>query len=155
MAGTFSQIYIQVVFAVKGRNSLIASSWEEELYKYISGIVSNKEQKMLAINGMPDHIHFLIGMRPSCCLSDLVREIKKASNEFVNEKGLSKFKFQWQEGYGAFSYSHSALDNVIAYINAQKEHHKKKSFKEEYKDFLDRFQIEHKDEYLFEWIEDN
>lgn len=153
MAGTFSQIYIQVVFAVKGRESLIHSSWEEELYKYITGIVSNKEQKMLAINGMPDHIHFLIGMKPSCCLSDLVREIKKSSNEFVKEKKFSKFKFQWQEGYGAFSYSHSALDNVIAYINNQKEHHKKQSFKDEYKEFLTKFQIEHKEEYLFEWIE--
>ena len=153
MAGTFSQIYIQVVFAVKGRESLIHVPWEEELYKYITGIVRNKEQKMLAINGMPDHIHFLIGMKPSCCLSDLVREIKKASNNFVTEKNFIKYKFQWQEGYGAFSYSHSALDNVIAYINNQKERHKKQSFKDEYKDFLTRFQIEHKDEYLFEWIE--
>lgn len=153
MAGTFSQIYIQVVFAVKNRDCLILSSWEEELYKYISGIIRNKEQKLLAINGMPDHIHFLIGMKPSCCLSDLVREIKKSSNEFINEKKFSKFKFQWQEGYGAFSYSHSALNNVILYINNQKQHHKTQTFREEYKDFLTKFQIEHKDEYLFEWIE--
>ena len=153
MAGTFSQIYIQIVFAVQGRESLIFQDWEEELYKYITGIVQNKEQKMLAINGMPDHIHFLIGMKPSCCLSDLVREIKKSSNKFINEKRFSKFKFQWQEGYGAFSYSHSALDNVIAYIQRQKEHHKKQTFQKEYKDFLKKFQIEHKDEYLFEWIE--
>jgi REP element-mobilizing transposase RayT len=153
MAGTFSQIYIQVVFAVKRRESLIHPSWEEELYKYITGIVRNKEQKMLAINGMHDHIHFLMGMKPSCCLSDLVREVKKSSNDFIQEKKFSKFKFQWQEGYGAFSYSHSSLDNVIAYINTQKEHHKKQTFKEEYKMFLTKFQIEHKDEYLFEWIE--
>ena len=153
MASTFSQIYIQVVFAVKGRQSLIHYSWEEELYKYITGIIRNKEQKLLAINGVSDHIHILIGMKPSCCLSDLVREIKKSSNEFINEKKFSKFKFQWQEGYGAFSYSHSALDNVIAYIQNQKEHHKKQSFKEEYKAFLTKFQIEFKDEYLFEWIE--
>ena len=153
MAGTFSQIYIQVIFAVKSRDSLIHSSWEEELYKYISGIVRNKEQKMLAINGMADHIHFLIGMKPSCCLSDLVREIKKSSNEFIKEKGFSKFKFQWQEGYGAFSYSHSNLDNVIKYIMNQKEHHKKKSFKDEYMEFLKKFEIEFKGEYLFEWID--
>lgn len=153
MPGTFSQIYIQIVFAVKGRESLIHTSWEEELYKYISGIVTNKEQKLLAINGMPNHIHFLIGMRPSCCLSDLVREIKKASNEFVNQKKFVRGKFHWQEGYGAFSYSHSALDNVIAYIQNQKEHHRKRSFKEEYKEFLTKYQIEHKDEYLFEWID--
>lgn len=153
MTGTFYQIYIQIVFAVKGRESLIQSSWEEELYKYITGIITNKEQKLIAINGMPDHIHFLIGMKPSCCLSDLVREIKKSSNNFIQEKQFSKFKFQWQEGYGAFSYSHSALDNVIAYINNQKEHHNKKLFRDEYKEFLEKFQIEYKDEYLFEWID--
>lgn len=150
---TFSHIYIQVVFAVKGRQSLISRKWEEELYKYITGIISNKGQKLIAINGMPSHIHFLIGMRPTCCLSDLVREIKKSSNGFINEKKFSKLKFEWQEGYGAFSYSHSALDNVIAYIQNQKEHHKKKSFREEYIDFLTKFEIEYKEEYLFEWIE--
>lgn len=153
MAGTFSQIYIQVIFAVKGRESLITISWEEELYKYITGIITNKGQKLLAINGTQDHIHFLIGMRPSCCLSDLIREVKKASNEFVNQKKYSKLKFQWQEGYGAFSYSHSALDNVIGYIQNQKEHHRKRTFQEEYKEFLTKYQIEYKDEYLFEWIE--
>lgn len=153
MPGTFSQIYIQIVFAVKGRESLIHTSWEQELYKYISGIVTNKEQKLLAINGMPDHIHFLIGMRTSCCLSDLIREIKKASNDFVNQKKFVRGNFYWQEGYGAFSYSHSALDTVIAYIQNQKEHHRKKSFREEYKEFLNKYQIEHKDEYLFEWID--
>jgi REP element-mobilizing transposase RayT len=153
MAGTFSQIYIQVVFAVKGRESLIQQHWEEELHKYISGIIKNKEQKPLAINGMPDHIHLLIGMKPSCCLADLIREIKKSSNVFVNDKKLSKFKFQWQEGYGAFSYSHSALDSVIKYINNQKEHHKKQSFRDEYRDFLKKFQIEFKDNYLFEWLD--
>lgn len=153
MAGTFTQIYIQVVFAVKGRESLIQSGWEDELYKYITGIVRNKEQKMLAINGMPDHIHFLIGMKPSCCLSDLVREIKKSSNEFIKEKKFTKLRFQWQEGYGAFSYSHSALDSVIGYINNQKEHHRKQAFREEYMDFLKKFQIEFKDEYLFDWVE--
>lgn len=153
MPNTFSQIYIQVVFAVKGRESLIHASWEEELYKYISGIVKNKDQKMLVINGMPDHIHFLIGIKPSCCLSDLVREIKKSTNEFIKDKKFCKFKFQWQEGFGAFSYSHSALNNVIAYINNQKNHHKKQTFREEYKTFLTKFQIEHKEEYLFDWID--
>lgn len=102
---------------------------------------------------MPDHIHILIGMRPSCCLSDLVREIKKASNEFVDQKRFSEFRFQWQEGYGAFSYSHSALDDVIKYIQNQKEQHRKRTFKQEYKEFLTKYQIEHKDEYLFQWIE--
>ena len=102
---------------------------------------------------MPDHIHFLIGMNPSCQLSDLVREVKKSSNSFIKEKNFVPNKFVWQEGYGAFSYSHSALDNVIGYINNQKEHHGKKTFKEEYKSFLTNFQIEHKNEYLFEWLE--
>lgn len=122
------------------------------MYKYISGIVKNKEQKILTINGMPDHIHFLIGMKPSCCLSDLVREIKKSSNDFIKEKKFSKFKFQWQEGYGVFSYSHSALTEVIQYINNQKEHHKKKTFKEEYTEFLKKFEVNFNEAYLFEWI---
>lgn len=152
MAGTFSQIYIQVIFAVQNRNSLIKREWEEKLYRYITGIVQNKEQKMLAINGMADHIHFLIGMRPSCCLSDLVREVKKSSNNFVKEKKFTRYNFRWQEGYGAFSYSHSSLDKVIKYIMNQKEHHKKTTFREEYYDFLKKFQIEFEDEYLFEWV---
>jgi REP element-mobilizing transposase RayT len=154
MAGTFSQIYIHVVFAVQGRNSLIKAEWEEELYKYITGIVSNKGQKMLAINGAANHIHFLIGMKPSCCLSDLVREIKKASNSFIKEKKFTRFQFSWQEGYGAFSYSHSHLDNIIGYIMNQKEHHKKRSFREEYLDFLKKYEIEFDEEYLFDWNED-
>jgi REP element-mobilizing transposase RayT len=154
MAGTFSQIYIQIVFAVQNREAMISASWEEELYKYITGIVRNKGQKMLAINGMPDHIHLFIGMKPACCLSDLVREVKKSSNEFIAEKKFSKFKFNWQEGYGAFSYSHSQIDNVIQYITNQKEHHKRQTFHEEYLDFLKKFEIEFKDEYLFKWIED-
>jgi REP element-mobilizing transposase RayT len=152
---TFSQIYIQVVFAVKNRDALIATSWEERLYKYITGIVQNKEQKMLAINGMPNHIHFFIGMKPSCCLSDLVREVKKASNEMINENKLTKFKFNWQEGYGAFSYSHSQIDNVAKYVMNQKEHHKKFSFKEEYIDFLKKFEIKYNEKYLFEWIDEH
>jgi len=150
---TYSQIYIQIVFAVKNRKALISKSWDEELYKYITGIIQNKGQKMLAINGVADHIHILIGMKPTCCLSDLVREEKKASNVFIKEKKFTLYKFEWQEGYGAFSYSHSALDNVIAYVNNQKEHHRKKSFREEYKEFLIKFNVEHQDKYLFKWIE--
>lgn len=153
--GTFSQIYIQVVFAVKGRESLIIKSWEEELFKYITGIVQNKHQKMLAINGMPDHIHFLIGMRPSCKLSDLVREVKKASNSFINMKGFTPNKFAWQEGFGAFSYSHSALHNVITYIDNQKEHHKKMTFRDEYIEFLNKYQVGYEDQYLFKWIQND
>ena len=153
MPGTFSQIYIQVVFAVKNRNCLILPEWEERLYKYISGIVQNKGQKMLAINGMPNHIHFFTGMKPSCCLSDLVREIKKSSNEFINEEKFSRYKFNWQEGFGAFSYSHSHVDNVIKYIMNQKKHHHKKTFKEEYLEFLKKFNVAYNERYLFDWNE--
>ena len=150
MPGTFSQIYIQVVFAVKAGQKLIESSWEDELYKYITGIITNKEQKLLAINGVEDHIHILIGLKPSCRLSDLVREIKKSSSAFIRDKGFSKFRFEWQEGYGAFSYSQSAVPSVIAYIQNQKEHHRKVTFQEEYRDFMQKFQIEHEDKYLFD-----
>lgn len=150
---TYTQIYIQIVFAVQGRNSLIQTDWETELYKYITGIVRNKEQKMLAINGIPDHIHFLIGMKPTCCLSDLIREIKKSSNEFIKENKFTRLKFNWQEGYGAFSYSHSQLDTVIGYIMNQKQHHNKKSFKDEYTNILKEYKVEYNVKYLFEWIE--
>jgi putative transposase len=152
MANTYSQIYIQIVFAVQNRKALIDYSWEDELYKYITGIVQNKEQKLIAINGMPDHIHILIGMKPTCHLSDLVREIKKSSNIFINERQLSKFSFKWQEGFGAFSYSHSQLGNVISYIQNQKQHHKKVSFEDEYLEFLEKFEIDFDGNYLFKWV---
>ncbi|MEI7582244.1 IS200/IS605 family transposase [Runella sp.] len=153
MAGTFSQIYIQVVFAVKGRENLISSSWKDELHKYMSGIIKGKEQKPIIVNGMPDHIHAFIGLRPSMPISDLVRDIKNNSSNFINDKKLVKGKFSWQEGYGAFSYSHSQIQNVYDYILKQEEHHKKKTFKEEYLDFLKKFEIEHNEKYLFEWID--
>lgn len=152
MANSFSQIYIQIVFAVEHRNAMISSEWEAELHKYITGIVQNKGQKMLAINGMHDHIHIFIGMKPSCCLSDLVREIKKSSHDFIKDKKFSKNNFNWQEGFGAFSYSHSAIDSVISYVMNQKEHHKKQNFREEFIELLNKFQIEYSEEYLFKWI---
>ncbi len=153
MANSYSQIYIQVVFAVKHRDTVIKFEWEERLYQYITGIVQNKGQKMLAINGMPDHIHFLIGLKPDCCLSDLIREVKKASNEFINEHRLTPAKFYWQEGFGAFSYSRSQIDTVAKYILNQKEHHKERTFKEEYLQFLEKYGIEYNEKYLFEWLE--
>lgn len=151
MPGTFSQIYIQTVFAVRGRQSLIHQSWENHLYKYITGIVQSKKQKMIAINGMPDHIHILIGMKPTCCLSDLVREIKKSSNDYINYNQFCRSKFIWQEGYGAFSYSQTSLQDIINYVHNQKEHHKKQSFKDEYLSLLSHYNIDYKSEYLFEW----
>ncbi len=153
MADTYSQIYIQTVFAVKNRNALIGSNWEGLLYKYITGIVQRDGQKMLAINGVPNHIHFLIGMKPTCCLSDLIREIKKASVVFIKENKLSPNPFHWQEGYGAFSHHRSQLNNVHAYVMNQKEHHRKKTFQEEYLALLEDFKIEFKSEHLFDWID--
>ncbi len=154
MANTYSQMYIHFVFAVQNRDAMILAAWEERLYKYITGIVQGQGQKMLAINGMPDHVHFLIGMKPDCRPSDLVRDVKKSSTEFIQNERLSKFVFRWQEGYGVFSYSHSHLDNIVKYIMNQKEHHKKITFKQEYLGFLKKFEIEFKDEYVFNWIAD-
>ena len=155
MSGTFSQLYVQIVFAVKGRAGLIESHWETDLHKYISGIVRQKGQKLIVINGMPDHLHLLIGMTPSCCLSDLVREIKKSSNKYINEKRFTSFRFQWQEGFGAFSYHQSNLEQVIQYIENQKIHHTQRSFREEYIDLLRMFGIPFKVEYLFDGIDED
>lgn len=153
MPNTFSQITIQLIFAVKNREAMITQSLREPLHQYIGGIIKNQNQKLLSLNSVSDHIHILIGQSPSCCLSDLVREIKSESSRYVNENKLSNFKFYWQEGYGAFSYSRSQRDNVIQYIMNQQGHHKTRSFKEEYLDFLEKFQIEYKNEYLFDFIE--
>lgn len=153
MANSYSQIYIQIVFAVRGRENQIKPAWEERLYQYITGIIQNKGQKLLAINGMPDHLHIFIGMKPDCCLSDLMREVKKASNEWINENKLTATKFYWQEGFGAFSYSHSQIDSVVKYVMNQKEHHNKKSFKVEYLEFLKKYAVDYNEKYLFDWNE--
>ena len=153
MADTFSQIYIQTIFAVQGRLNLISNNYKDELYKYITGIVTNKGQKLIRINGIPDHVHILIGLKPSMALSDLVRNIKSNSSTFINRKKWIRGKFNWQEGYGAFSYGHSQLDRVIRYIDNQELHHRKTTFKEEYLKLLKRFNIDYNYEYLFEWIE--
>ncbi len=153
MPGTFSQLYIQAVFAVKGRENLISKSWKDELHKYIAGIIKGKAQKPIIVNGMPDHIHAFIGLKPSMAISDLVRDIKNNSSNFINDRKFVKGKFSWQEGYGAFSYSHSPIQNVYDYILNQEEHHKKTTFKEEYIGFLKKFEIEYHERYLFEWIE--
>ncbi len=150
MANTYSQLYIQIVFAVKGRQNLISNDWKEELFKYITGIVTNEEQKLIAINGMPDHIHILIGLKPNKALSDLVRDIKSNSSRFINDRRWINGKFEWQKGFGAFSYSHSQLTNVIHYIQNQEEHHKTKTFKEEYIKFLKLFNVDYTNEYLFD-----
>ena len=150
MAGTFSQIYNQVVFSVKGRKNLIHISWEERLYQYICAIALHKSEKIIAINGMPDHIHILFSLKTTSCISNLVREIKKSSNTFINENKLTNQKFEWQEGYGSFSYGFRELDYIINYIKNQKSHHKNKSFMEEYYDLLKENNIGFEMQYLFD-----
>lgn len=152
MANTFSQIYIQTVFAVSNRLSLIRPEFKEEVYKYITGIVRNQGHKLISINGIPDHVHILIGLKPSMALSDLVREIKSDSSNFVNEQRFVRGKFSWQEGYGAFSYGHSQLDKIIRYIQNQEKHHTRRSFKDEYLTLLRKFDIAFEEKYVFEFI---
>lgn len=149
MANTYTQLYVHVIFAVKGRSNLISIKWKEELYKYINGIIKNKNQKLMIINGMPDHLHLLIGLKPDCVLSDLIRDIKSNSSRWINEQKLVRGKFEWQTGFGAFSIGQSQVPIIINYILNQEEHHKKKKFKDEYVDFLNAYQIDYKLEYLF------
>jgi REP element-mobilizing transposase RayT len=153
MPGTFSQIYIQIVFAVNGRQNLIANSWKDELHKYIAGIIKGKENKPIIVNGMPDHIHAFVGLKPAMAISDLVRDIKNNATNFVNDHRFVKGKFAWQEGYGAFSYSHSHIGRVYDYILNQEKHHQKKTFKQEYIEFLKKFEIECNEKYLFDWYD--
>jgi putative transposase len=149
MPNTYTQIYIQVVFAVKGRENLIAQNNKDELYKYITGIISNKSHKMININGMSDHIHILIGFNPEESLSTLVKEIKRCSTIFINKNNWVRGKFEWQSGYGAFSYSNSQIDKVYKYIENQEIHHKQITFREEYIEFLKKFGISFEDKYIF------
>jgi len=153
MPGTFSQVYIQVVFAVKGRENLIDKNWREELHKYIAGVIKGKDQKPIIVNGVADHIHAFIGSRPSMPISDVVREIKNNSTNFINERGFVRGRFSWQEGYGAFSYGHSQIEKVYNYILNQEEHHKKTTFREEYMGLLRKFEIDFDEKYLFDWQE--
>jgi REP element-mobilizing transposase RayT len=141
------------VFVVKRRQNLIEKQHREELHKFITGIVTNRGQKMLAVFAMPDHVHVLVGLQPNVSVSDLARDIKNNSSKFINENKLVKGKFQWQHGYGAFSYSETAVKNVYNYILNQEEHHKKRDFKKEFIDLLERYEIEYKPEYLFDFLD--
>ena len=152
MANTYTQMYIQIVFAVKRRQNLIQKKWKDELHKYICGIVNGKGQKVYAIGGIEDHIHILVSIKPNIAISDLVRDIKANSSKWINENEFVRGKFQWQEGFGAFSYAQSQLDTVIAYINNQVQRHQKKTFKHEYLTLLQKFNIEYDERYLFDWI---
>ena len=151
MANTYTQLYIQIVFAVKGRQNLVSEKWRDRLEKYICGIINKNESKPLAIYCNPDHIHLLIGLHPSISISDMARDIKSNSSKWINENKWVMGKFSWQEGYGAFSYSNSQIDNVIKYILNQPEHHNKVTFKNEYLSMLQKSEIDYDERYLFEW----
>ena len=154
MANTYTQCYFHLVFAVKNRDALIKKEWKNEMEKYITGIVQNHHHKMLAVGSMPDHIHFLIGYNVNHLVPDLVEEVKTSTNSWIKERKLSKFKFEWQKGYGAFTHSRSQIDVVVKYILSQEEHHKKQSFREEYLEMLENNEVLFDHEYLFDYFDD-
>jgi len=149
MSNTFTQLHIQYVFAVKYRAAVIASPWDESLHKYISGIFQNNNHKVLQINSMPDHIHILSGLNVTQSMSSIIQKVKSETSKWVNEKEFTTSKFSWQEGYGAFSYSHSHLPSIIRYIQNQQSHHKKESFLQEYEKMLNAFEISFNPNYIF------
>ena len=149
MANTYTQIHLQIVFAVKHRQCLIHPSWKDELFKYMTGIIQNHDHKVIQINGMPDHVHILIGMRPTQALSDLMKKVKGESSEWINKKKFINTKFSWQEGFGAFSYSKSQLPIIINYILNQEAHHSRKSFRKEYLQMLDKNDVQYDERYVF------
>ena len=153
MANTYSQINIHCVFAVKGRDNLITKFFRDDLHKYMAGILRNDNVYSLAVGGWKDHVHVFFELHPDLKISDLMRMLKATSSKWINDNKLVSGKFQWQEGYGAFSYSRSQRNDVIHYIMNQEEHHQKKTFKEEYLELLQKFEIEFKDEYLFEFYD--
>ena len=151
--GAYTQLYIHLVFAIKYRERLLTKEIRTELFKYISRIISNRKHKAIIINGMADHIHILIGLNPNDKITDLVACIKRESSSLINEKKFFHGKFYWQDGYGAFSYSRSMLDIIYRYIANQETHHKKRTFREEYVDLLNKFQIKYDVKYLFDFFE--
>jgi REP element-mobilizing transposase RayT len=153
MPNTYTQMYVHVIFAVKRRESLITPKLRENLYAYITGITKKKDQKLISINGMPDHIHLLIGFKPDCNLSELIRDIKANSSKWINQNDFLKNKFEWQSGFGAFTIGHSKIATVANYITNQENHHHKKTFREEYIDFLNAYKIQFKPEYIFEEVD--
>ena len=154
MANTYSQAYFHLIFSPKNRNSLIHKEWKGELEKYISGIIQNNGHKLLAIGAMPDHIHIFIGYNLNKTIPDLVENIKTSSNAWIKHNKLSKFKFEWQKGYGAFTHSNSNIDTVVNYVLNQEKHHERKSFKKEYLEMLQKNNITYNDNYLFDFFND-
>ncbi len=153
MPNTYSQIYIQIVFAVKGRDCFIKEPFREELQKYMTGIINNKKQKLYAIYCMPDHTHIFTSIKPDISISDLTRDIKANSSSFLKEKKFVPDIFSWQTGFGTFSYSKSQAPEVVNYVLNQPEHHRRKTFREEYLDFLNKFGVEYDEKYLFEFYD--
>lgn len=153
MADTYSQIHIQAVFAVNGRDCLLHKEWRDEVFRYMAGIIAINGHKPLIINGVTDHVHLFFGLNPALSIADLMRDVKSNSSNFINKKGWVRGKFAWQAGYGAFSYGRSQVEDVYRYIQNQEEHHRKRSFKEEYLEMLRKFEVEYIDQYLFDWIE--
>ncbi len=150
MANTYTQLYVQIIFSTKNRERLLHKSMREQLFAYISGIINNKGQFSLAVNGYLDHVHIFLSMKPDTAVSDLVKSIKQSSTNFIKEKGLIKNRFAWQKGYGAFTYSRSQIDDVVNYIVNQEEHHKHKTFEDEYISFLEKFGIDFDRRYVFD-----
>jgi putative transposase len=153
MPNTYSQLYIHIIFTVKGKSNLLKKENKEELHKYITGIITHRKQKLICINSVKDHIHLLISIAPDITVSEIVRDIKHYSTDLINKNNWVVGKFHWQEGFGAFSCSKSHQDNVVKYIQKQEEHHKKHTFREEYISFLKKYEIEYNEKYLFDWIE--
>jgi putative transposase len=154
MANTFTQLYVHIVFSVKYRSALLRDAWREELHRYITGIVRNKRQTLIAVNSVSDHIHILLGIKPDVMLSQIVREVKANSSRFMNERHLVPGRFEWQEGYGAFTCSHSQLGRVVEYIKQQPEHHRQTTFHEEYIQFLKKYNVPHDTRYVFDLSEE-
>ena len=153
MPNTYTQLCGHVVFTVQNRLSLLSPGWKEEVYQYITGIVSHRGQKLLAINGPGDHVHVALGVKPTIVLSDLARDIKAGSSWLINERGWVRGTFRWQEGFGAFSFGQRDLDKVVRYIMGQEEHHRRKTFREEYIGLLKKFAVEYDERYLFSWVD--
>lgn len=149
MGNTYTQLHIHTVFAVENRLSLIGQAWDTRLYEYIAGIIRSNNHKTLIVNGMPDHVHAVFGLRPNQSISDLMEVVKGSSSKWINENYLAKGKFNWQKGYGAFSYSKSQLPALIRYVQNQKEHHRKKLFIDEYVEILEKFGIDYDRKYIF------
>ncbi len=150
MSDTYTRIYIHIVFAVRYRRALIEQAWEDQLHKYITGIVQNNGHKMIAINSATDHLHLFIGTNPVQSISELMRQVKGDSSEFINKKNFIKHKFYWQEGYGAFSNSHSQIDAVAKYIMNQKQHHVNTRFRDEYVDMLKKYKVDYNEQFVFD-----